>query len=254
MHYMGGKFQIAGPIARLIQDQRQGGALPYIEPFVGAANILARVPGGVRIASDLNAALICLLSAVRDGWLPPERLSRPEWDAIKARMDENDPMTGFAGICCSFSGHYWTGYIDTNKRTSRPYAEAGRNTLQALAPLIQGVEFRACDYRDHDPQGAVIYCDPPYAGVTGYFRGGFSSPEFWDRVRHWVRRGNRVLVSEYQAPPDFVPIWSRQKVQGMRKRTAQGLVNPRTIERVFMHASQAGIGGFYPPEQAEIWG
>lgn len=252
MRYMGGKFHIAGPIARLIQDQRGGGAVPYLEPFVGAANVLARVHGGRRIASDSNQALVTMLKAVQSGWLPPAELTRDQWNGLKERMDEHDPLTAFAGLCCSFGGHWWHGYIDSDPRTGQRYAENGHNSLKALAPRLAGVDLLACDYREHAPEGAVVYCDPPYAGTTGY-RDAFDTAAFWATMRTWVERGNVILVSEYAAPADWAPVWTRRKVQGLRMRTEGGLEQPRTVERLFMHVSQAAdIVPYYPPEQAEL--
>lgn len=52
------------------------------------------------------------------------------------------------------------------------------------------------------PEGAVVYCDPPYANTASYDEGSFDSAKFWDFVRE-KSKTNKVFVSEYSAPPDF---------------------------------------------------
>ena len=49
------------------------------------------------------------------------------------------------------------------------------------------------------PNGAVVYCDPPYANTTKYVTGEFNSKEFWAWADE-VSRTNPVYVSEYTAP------------------------------------------------------
>lgn len=78
-------------------------------------------------------------------------------------------------------------------------------------------------YRDGD----VVYCDPPYNGTDGYGI-GFDSAAFWE----WARTRNYpVYVSEYQAPEDFVSIWSREKRSLL---CSTGLTAPK-IEHLFLH-------------------
>lgn len=78
--------------------------------------------------------------------------------------------------------------------------------LQRLEQLQQQIQFFSGDYRRVEiPEGAVIYCDPPYAGTAEYKEGAFNHAEFWDWVRDKSRAYN-VYVSEYKAPPDFKAI------------------------------------------------
>lgn len=58
------------------------------------------------------------------------------------------------------------------------------------------------DYRDlHIPEGAVVYCDPPYANTKGYGR-DFDHGSFYAWCRAIGRRFP-LYVSEYWMPPDF---------------------------------------------------
>lgn len=77
--------------------------------------------------------------------------------------------------------------------------------LQQLERLEQAT-FQSRDYRDVTiPDGAVIYCDPPYRGTAEYAEGGFSHEEFWDWCRN-KSKNHKVYISEYAAPYDFESI------------------------------------------------
>lgn len=58
------------------------------------------------------------------------------------------------------------------------------------------------DYRDlYIPDGAVVYCDPPYASTTGY-GGDFDHRAFYAWCRA-VGKRHPLFVSEYWMPSDF---------------------------------------------------
>ena len=72
-----------------------------------------------------------------------------------------------------------------------------------------GSEFTVGSYLDMEiPVGSTVYCDPPYAGTTGY-QSGFDSQEFWDWCESLVGKGCRVFVSEYDAPECWTCVWKR---------------------------------------------
>ena len=63
-----------------------------------------------------------------------------------------------------------------------------------------------CDYKQWSGlKGATIYCDPPYAGVTGYSGRPFDTDDFFDWCRG-MGEHNIVIISEYSAPGDFSEI------------------------------------------------
>jgi hypothetical protein len=75
--------------------------------------------------------------------------------------------------------------------------------LQQLEQLEQ-LELYSEDYQGIEiPQGAIIYCDPPYLGRASYQVDDFEHDTFWE----WARsQQNPIYVSEYQAPEDFVKV------------------------------------------------
>ena len=62
------------------------------------------------------------------------------------------------------------------------------------------------DYFDVEiPDGAIIYCDPPYKGTAEYSEGSFDHAKFWQWAREQSKT-HKVYISEYQAPEDFKKI------------------------------------------------
>ena len=82
MWYMGSKARLAARYAQVIKSLRLPGQV-YVEPFVGGANLICAVDGP-RIGADKCPYLIALLTAVRDGWTPPEFVSEEYYNAVKA--------------------------------------------------------------------------------------------------------------------------------------------------------------------------
>lgn len=76
--------------------------------------------------------------------------------------------------------------------------------------MIDGLyclEVSGIDYREYEHQdGDVVYCDPPYKGKATYDGKYFDHDAFYE----WARtRDYPVYFSEYNAPDDFVCVWSK---------------------------------------------
>lgn len=82
----------------------------------------------------------------------------------------------------------------------------GKGRVQSLERL-QSLERYVADYRDIPiPQGATVYCDPPYKSARGYCTGTFDH----DAFHEWARNADfPIYISEYSMPDDFVRIWAR---------------------------------------------
>jgi DNA adenine methylase len=143
--------------------------------------------------------LITLYQALQQGWTPPDTVSEEEYARVKALNDPNSPLTAFIGIGCSWGGKWWGGYARSGDRN---YARNAKNSLAKRD--LTGITFMHLNFMQSsiEVDGALIYCDPPYVGTTGYGQ-EFDHILFWQRVRDLSER-NIVLVSEYQAPEDFV--------------------------------------------------
>jgi DNA adenine methylase len=246
MRYLGGKARIAKPIAAIVDAVAERLGATVLEPFCGALNVTAALRSP-RVATDACKPLITLYRALREGWTPPEVVDREMYDRVKASKDPDDPLTAFVGFGCSFGGKWFAGFDAGHRPSCRgeAAAEAARSIVRKLA-LVVDVPVRHADYRDHRPEAGVVYCDPPYAGTTGYNGvGAFDSEQFWSTTRTWSRK-NVVLVSEYMAPADFVPVWEASVVRAVDTATHK---QARTFERLFVHESHADL--VKPPASAE---
>ena len=108
--------------------------------------------------------------------------------------------------------------------------------LQSLQSLKTNIDIKVFGFDFESlniPQNALIYCDPPYAGTTGYNGGDFDSDRFWEWARE-VSKQNLLAVSEYKAPDDFVPILEIAKTcQYSATNNAK-----KALEKLFIHESQ----------------
>lgn len=85
------------------------------------------------------------------------------------------------------------------------------------------------------PDNSVIYADPPYLSTSDYKNESeFNHTEFWQWCREMTAKGNDVLISEYNAPSDFVCVWKKginMNLSGGKGKTA--------TEKLFVHESIA---------------
>ena len=242
MHYLGGKFRTAKPICAFLNSialAEWGGEPPcYIEPFVGGANIVPKLAFKHRVASDVNEAMITLYRSLQCGWVPPTTVTEDEYAYYKKMQDATDPMTAFVGIGCSFSGKWFGGYA-RDPKSDRNYALNAQRSLIKLAPKLDGILFNSVPYSWYDPVNSLVYCDPPYAGTTGYAgTPTFDHGVFYDVVRKWAVKGNVIVVSEYNAPKDFECVLAMNTHTDMQ--TKNGGKESRT-EKLFMHESQSHL-------------
>ena len=211
MKYIGSKQRLSKQIVPIIRHAIEtSGSELYIEPFVGGANVIDKVDAVNKIGSDNNPYLIALLNAAKRGERIPDTVTRRDYDAVK-REPHRYPFwyVGLVGFCASYNAKFFGGYangVPTKAGTVRNYTDEAIRNLKKQAPSLSDVCFMVCDYKQwSDVGGAVIYCDPPYAGVTAYDKKPFDTTAFfgWCRL---VGQDNIVLVSEYEAPRDFFEI------------------------------------------------
>lgn len=220
MRYLGGKQRLAKKICGVIQPSI-GNGRAYVEPFVGAASVMAMIKADTRIGADINEALITMWKALDYGWSPPENVSESLYKAIKRKNDPKDPLTSFVGFGCSFAGKFFGGFA--RGATGRNYAKEAASLLRKKLPGLAGVNWVHCDYRSCPiPERSVIYCDPPYAGTTKYSgTPAFNHGHFWNWCRMMSGKGHSVFISEYNAPEDFVLVAEFETKLDMHSRSAE---------------------------------
>lgn len=240
--YVGGKTKIVDELLPLVLSGNEG--RPYVEPFCGSAAFLLRVPNTFqRHGNDKNPFLIAMLSAVRDGWIPPTEVSEKEYQDIKRYPYKYAPeLVGFVSIGCSFGSKMWGGYARTDDNHTRNYALEAKTSLLADVAALQGVTFSAGRYTDLEiADGSVVYCDPPYQGTTDYGQYTVDNfGEFWRWAVKLVERNCKVFVSGYKhnRMTGWEIVWDKTvNTVFAAGRKAASTRNQR-VEVMFQHTSQ----------------
>ncbi len=154
------------------------------------------------VLADVHAPLIALYRAVREGWMPPETVTRDDYVRAK-NLPDSDPMKAFAGFSCSFGARYFAGYsIEHFTHIGRNPLRANARDLRETIPRLHRFDLQCMSFLDAspDPRFGVVYCDPPYAGTQSYAGSApLDHKEFWAHCQRWATV-SAVFVSEYQCP------------------------------------------------------
>jgi DNA adenine methylase len=206
MKYMGSKNRIAKHLLPIILAEcEKHGITKWVEPFVGGANMIDKVPDNFeRIGYDLNDHVIHALIDIRDNADKlPDAVSEEDYRSYKGLPPQS--MTSWVRIACAYGGIF-ESKLAADKTGLRDYAkEAKRNALKQ-SPKMQNVQFICDSYENLNFTNALIYCDPPYQGTSGYKTGAFDHDKFFEWCRQQSKK-NIVFVSEYNAPDDFIEVW-----------------------------------------------
>lgn len=250
MIYMGSKAKIAKYLLPIVKRYLTKDRW-YVEPFCGGCNMIDKVRHDKRIANDYNKYLIALFKALQEGIEFPVYISKEEYDTVKQNK-ENFPdwYVGYVGFVCSFRGKFFNGWkcslFDTKDGDVRNYQRESLNNLLSQSFFLRDVKFTCGSYKDLlIPENSVIYCDPPYQDTTSYKNESeFNHDEFWQWCRDMVNKGHDVLVSEYNAPDDFVAVWNKQVNSRLSGK------NVISIEKLFVHES---IADRYRSKELELF-
>lgn len=210
----------------------------YVEPFMGGGNSICKVSGH-RIGNDLNFYLIEMWKALLNGW-NPDYYSREQYYDIKNNMDKYPShLVGYVGFNCSYCGVWFGSYAGqvNTKGGVRDYQLEAKNNILKQIPMMIGITLYNNNYDEFEiPKKSIIYCDPPYQNVSKYSTGGFNYEKFWDWCRT-MSKNNFIYISEYNAPNDFIEIYSR-KLRSSLRSSNNGLGVKESIEKLFIHESQ----------------
>lgn len=211
MRYLGGKHVAGKYIVPILLDAG-GPRTKYWDAMCGGLHIARRLAAaGRRVrCTDAHAPLIAMYKAIAEGWVPPDKVTKRDYDAAKL-LSDSDPMKAFVGFGCAFGGVWFHSYAWDN--SGRNYAaEARRGLLRDVRTIIDaGGCFARCDVTRTKPRAlrnTVIYFDPPYRGVSGYAV-KIDHAKFDDVVCAWAQ-SNTVFVSEYDLPYGAI-VWERRQ-------------------------------------------
>jgi DNA adenine methylase len=206
MKYLGGKSRLGARIGEelmwLLGDRH------FYEPFVGGFNIAQHVDCKYVYCSDVHPALISMYNAIKKGWVPPREAD--EVDYYEAKMyEDSNPLKAFLGFGCSFGGKYYGGWARGKTRDS--YCREAYNAIMNKRSTIERCYFKCCNYSDITPWApSLIYCDPPYAGTTGYTH-EFNHERFWAWCQH-MSKEHIVVVSEFECPVPHELLFEKERV------------------------------------------
>jgi DNA adenine methylase len=258
MKYLGGKQRLGRHIAPILKTivKKNPKYKSYIEPFCGALGVLRNMTD-IKIpiyASDYHPDLIALFQSIQQNNIQlPDFITEDEYLHYKHNIKSPNAMKGFAGFGSSFGGRFFAAFAQKylNGKKENFCLEAKRSLLR-LQPTIQSVHFSCIDYRDIKPKKAIIYCDPPYQYTKfpiKYRRevkkyDTFDNNEFWSYMREWSKN-NIVIVSETDAPSDFVSFWDKEKTRSIcqsQKTRYKNTSQPKKVsERLFIHKNNVSL-------------
>lgn len=238
--YMGSKSRIAKYLVPIIQKCIDDNNIKYYyEPFVGGANIIDKIKCQKRYGYDSNEYLIAFWNELQKGWNPFDNIlmTNDLYNDIKNNKDNYFPcVVALAGFCATYNAKWfgsYAGIVRTKIGTIRNYYdESVRNVLKQLSDL-QDVYFKCEDFESQfkslkQKKNYLIYCDPPYQLTTSY-KDSINYLMYWDKIRK-LSENNYVLCSEYNAPSDFIEIWSKETTITLDNRSRN-----KSVEKLFTY-------------------
>ena len=232
MQYLGGKSRIAKDIAAILNQYTKD--KPFVSLFCGSCAIESKVETDTKILNDAHPYLIALYKSLQNGYELPDSISREQYYWVKEHKENDPALTGFVGFGCSFGRKWFGGYVSGKRADGvqeRNYCNEGNRETLRIFCGVSNAEFYNLDYSAVPiPDNAIVYCDPPYNGTTGYSTGAFDSNAFWDYVRK-LSTTHVVFVSEEKAPPDFTCIWEKNFTRTLDRNKSN---QPTKVERLFV--------------------
>lgn len=246
MRYCGSKKKYAKYLIPIITEHLSKD-VPFIDAFMGGANILSEVKHDYKIGIELNKYVIALWKELSTNGMfnIPINVSKELYDDVKTDYINNtqkyaDYIIGYVGTCCSYGGAWFNGYAKFNPNKNEDHIKEAYNGLRKQLYAFKNLKethFINCSYTDIEnfllPKGTVIYCDPPYANTKKYMS-DFDNQAFWKWCRKMSKKGYYVYISEYEAPDDFRCIWHMVKKDGMAT-TKKGEKQNIKIEKLFVY-------------------
>jgi DNA adenine methylase len=227
---MGSKGRHAKDIVPILLESHVEGTM-YVEPFCGGGNMLSSIPLPNKWGNDTATYAVALLEAVSTGYVPPTEVSESLYREVKADPQSFDPaLVGFLAYSCSYAGKFWGGFArgNTAKGDPRNIAREQVSALQEQAGGLVDTIFTCVSYTDLAiPDSSTVYCDPPYAGTTGY-KDAFDHKEFWSWAKDLSSRC-RVFVSEYSAPSWAKCVWEKRVTNSLTRENG----SKAGVERLF---------------------
>ena len=213
MKYVGGKHTISKQLTDFIKSQVNPSEYEFYDLFCGSCGIVKNMQEFKKvIANDIEEDLYLFWKDdFAFDFLPNE---------IEYKLCKHDPNPSqkrcFYRFFMSYGGKSWGGFLQRHCiYKDRDFFQEFKNSYNKIKPMLKNVEFHNKSYMGFDMEGAVIYCDPPYANTQGY-DSFFNHIEFWERMRYLSQK-NIVFISCEEHPPDFFVIWKKDKLRTLQR-------------------------------------
>jgi len=248
---MGSKARIAKHILPImLAEAEKHGITKWVEPFVGGANSLQKVPKTFdRIGIDNNRFLIAMYQSLqKNGFCFLEDIDKEFYSNIRDCYNNSttytkdgdavgDELIGWVGFMASANGRFfeggYSGKSNTKVGTVRNYIDESIRGLKKEWDDIKGINFEHGTFSDFDFNNSLIYCDPPYKNTKQYSTSkGFDYDLFYDWCRKQKENGNIVFVSEYEMPEDFKEVWAQEVKSSLSANGVTG-GNKVSVEKLF---------------------
>lgn len=248
MRYSGSKFKFINEIKHIIESNLSEHEW-YVEPFLGGANVFSYINHPLKVGCDNNEYVIELWKDIKKGnFIAPTNVSKILYYDIKKDYLEKTniypkSLIGYVGNACSNGSAWWNGYANFNKKRNENHIVEAKNNINRQISNFKFLKESVFIHTDYNnlifTSPTLIYCDPPYQNTKKYEQ-SFNNDSFWDWCRNQIKLDNvRLLVSEYNAPDDFICVWSKEKKDGMAN-SLNKLQNIK-VEKLFIHKSQMSL-------------
>lgn len=233
MKYMGSKARHAKELLPIILENHKVDSW-YIEPFVGGANMIDKVPQEFkRFACDSNEYLIAMWQAAQQGELTYDYVDQELYTDVRNNKDKYPKgFVGWVAHCCSYNGKWFGGFagkLVTKEGNTRNYQDEAARAVIKQVKLLGNTIFKHKSVFDLNiPSKSTIYCDPPYKDTTKY-KDSFDHDKFYSWCREKHAEGHKIFVSEYQMPDDFICVWSKDVNSSLNKDVG----SKKAVEKLF---------------------
>lgn len=114
MQYQGGKSRISNEISAIIEKEKKE-SNTFVSLFCGSCSIESKVNIENKICNDTHPYLIAMWRGLQNSWMPPDIITKEQYNYIRNHKDENPALTGFVGFGCSFGGKWFGGFAQNKK-------------------------------------------------------------------------------------------------------------------------------------------
>lgn len=218
--YMGGKHRLAKCLVGAVALE-VGRVDCWVEPFVGGGSVAAAAArrfGCDLVLSDIDPHAAVLWDRSTEFVWPDDAVfTEDDWTRLRD-AGAVDKLTALAAFGASFGGKKWGGFARPDLRLRRPCmfgmaVRSWRRKFDAMSAASLVTSECLPYWRVDPPAGSVVYCDPPYAGTTGYASGEFD----YDRFYAWCEAQTvPVFVSEFAAPARWRGVFEKEQTRSIR--------------------------------------